>query len=213
MRPDTYATSELSLREAMSAGVPPVVFPYGGIPDLVEDGRTGLVVTSEDEYVAAVERLARDPDTRRRLGQAAAEFIRSQFSMAAGGRRFDAVYQALLQAPKQERVLAGPGLDAPPAARFVAALGAAAPEFGRSLVGPDADAERHIAAVSTLLVSGEGGVMHYRNTYPDDPYLRFWAGLVLLGQGRTDGARREFQAAVERGLDPARIRDHVELGW
>ena len=40
---DTYATSEKALQEAMWVGVPPVIFGYGGLCDLVEHDRTGLV--------------------------------------------------------------------------------------------------------------------------------------------------------------------------
>jgi len=37
---DTYASGELNLQEVMYAGVPPVVFPYGGVKGLVEHDRT-----------------------------------------------------------------------------------------------------------------------------------------------------------------------------
>ena len=79
---DTYATSEKALQEAMWAGIPPVVFAHGGVRCLVEHERTGLVVETEDEYARAIERLAGDPDLRRRLGDEARRFIRAAFDPA-----------------------------------------------------------------------------------------------------------------------------------
>jgi glycosyltransferase involved in cell wall biosynthesis len=206
---DTSAASELSLQEAMYVGVPPVVFPHGGIPYLVEDGQTGLIVQSAAEYTAAIERLGCDPAERRRLGENARDAARRRFAGDATARQFDRIYAALLDLPRRARRWPGPGAAATPAERFVDALGTAAPQFAISLRGPDEAAEGAIAASSPLLAFGEGGVLHYRNAYPDDPLLRFWSGLVLRRQGRDEQAGREFAAAVDLGLDSDRVRQYL----
>jgi colanic acid/amylovoran biosynthesis glycosyltransferase len=63
----------LCVLEAMAHGKPVVASAVGGIPELVEDGVTGLLVEPGDVagLRAAIERLLADPMLRRRLGRAA----------------------------------------------------------------------------------------------------------------------------------------------
>lgn len=63
----------MTLLEAMAFGLPVIATSVGGIPDLVEDGTTGLLVAprSVEELAAAISRLARDPELRHALGRAA----------------------------------------------------------------------------------------------------------------------------------------------
>jgi glycosyltransferase involved in cell wall biosynthesis len=62
----------LAVIEAMAHGRPVVASAVGGIPDLVVDGETGLLVPPGDPKAlrAALERLLGDPALRRRMGQA-----------------------------------------------------------------------------------------------------------------------------------------------
>jgi glycosyltransferase involved in cell wall biosynthesis len=67
----------MALLEAMAHGRAVVATPVGGIPGLVEDGRTGLLVPPGDAGAlrAAIDRLLADPELRRRLGEAARERV------------------------------------------------------------------------------------------------------------------------------------------
>ncbi len=62
-----------ALLEAMAAGLPVVASSVGGIPEVVTDGVTGLLVPSGDPgaLAAALGRLTRDPGLRARLGDRA----------------------------------------------------------------------------------------------------------------------------------------------
>lgn len=61
-------TSSLAAREAIACGTPVIAFANGGLPETVEDGRTGFLVTSDEEMAAAIGRLAEiDPATCRRV--------------------------------------------------------------------------------------------------------------------------------------------------
>jgi glycosyltransferase involved in cell wall biosynthesis len=184
---NTYATSEKALQEAMWVGLPPVVFPHGGVRDLVVDGETGLVATSEEGYAEAVDRLAGDSALRRRLGENARSHARAAFDPVRWAQELDGLLRETMDEPLRSRpVLPGAGDGA--AANFVRMLGDQAGAFAEALDGK-ADggdttaAEARIAAASALVARGEGGVVHYRNAYPDDPHLRRWADLVTDRNG------------------------------
>ena len=63
--------------EAMAHGRPVVASAVGGLPDMVRDGETGLLVPPRDPEAlrAAIDRLLADAELRRRLGRAARERI------------------------------------------------------------------------------------------------------------------------------------------
>jgi glycosyltransferase involved in cell wall biosynthesis len=63
--------------EAMAHARPVVASGVGGIPDMVRDGETGLLVPPRDPAAlrAAIDRLLADAELRRRLGLAARERI------------------------------------------------------------------------------------------------------------------------------------------
>jgi hypothetical protein len=182
----------------MYAGVPPVIFRRGGAQCMVEHGRTGLVVDSEKEYVAAIEYLQSHPDERVRLGKAAAAEARQQFDPARAALELQHVYETLLARPKRTH-----RWPAPPqagAALFVESLNGLHAEFAASLDAADADtalaADEIIRrAPETLTTAAGGGVLHYRRAHPSDPHLRLWSGLVFLQAGRPALAAAEFHAA------------------
>jgi glycosyltransferase involved in cell wall biosynthesis len=86
------------LMEAMAMEVPVVTSRIMGIPELVEDGVSGLLVTpgDEGELVAALERLARDPAERRRLGVAGREKIVADYALDASVERLERLFAAHL---------------------------------------------------------------------------------------------------------------------
>lgn len=211
---DTYATSEKSLQEAMYAAIPPVVFPYGGVKHLVQHGETGLVVHSELEYQQAIAYLYAHPDERRRLGENAKRYAQAHFAPHVATQQLAQIYQDLLQQPKLNRSWCSSNLTE--AEKFIETLGethAFAVSYVSNAAEEGFSADRIIAQSSPLLAEGEGGITHYRNTYPEDPYLRFWSGLVLQQAGKWSKAIAEFQAAIRLGFPHWRVHWHlVEIG-
>ena len=71
----------LTLVEAGLAGVAAVGSQVGGIPEVIVDGETGLLVPPEspDELAAAILRLLQDPETARKMGQKANDRVKRIF--------------------------------------------------------------------------------------------------------------------------------------
>lgn len=70
--------------EAMASGLPVVTTRVGGVTELIDSGKTGMVVEPRDEerLTAALAALAADPEARRRVGRAAREAIIATASLA-----------------------------------------------------------------------------------------------------------------------------------
>ncbi len=85
-----------SIMEAMAAGKPVVATAVGGIPELVEDGVTGLLVDSTPvSLAAALRRLAEDPAIRRRMGEAARAKAERDFRIDSSARTHQALIRHL----------------------------------------------------------------------------------------------------------------------
>jgi glycosyltransferase involved in cell wall biosynthesis len=184
LRPGTYASSELNLQEAMWAGLPTVVFPYGGVGGLVVHGETGLVVDSVRAYAAAVARLASNPVERAEMSAAGRQRAEALFSVDAAARRMNDIYDGLLRAPKRKRPAALPSQPALPegSSLFVDSWGEFGALFPTALEGrPDVAREAAVAALAAepiFTVDGHGSPFHYRRFFPGDPFLSYWCDLL-----------------------------------
>jgi glycosyltransferase involved in cell wall biosynthesis len=82
------------LMEAMAMEVPVVTTRITGIPELVDDGESGLLVVPgrEDELVHALERLVRDPELRRAMGRAGRAKVLAEFDVDASAAALAAAF-------------------------------------------------------------------------------------------------------------------------
>lgn len=80
--------------EAQLAGVPAVVNAAGSLPEVVQDGATGIVVDPADDraVVAALCALLGDRELRKRMGARARERVAKDFTWDAAARAVHAVY-------------------------------------------------------------------------------------------------------------------------
>jgi glycosyltransferase involved in cell wall biosynthesis len=78
--PSFHEAQSLVIPQAFATGKPVVASCVGGIPEIVEHGKTGLLVPPGDVpgFSSAMLRLAESPDLRMRLGGAALDFARRE---------------------------------------------------------------------------------------------------------------------------------------
>jgi glycosyltransferase involved in cell wall biosynthesis len=92
-----FEGSPLSVLEYMEAALPVVSTRVGGVPDLVEDGVTGLLVDRGDpEALAnAIAELLRDPERRSQMGRIGRDRRRSEFDIDVTVERIEQLYEYL----------------------------------------------------------------------------------------------------------------------
>jgi glycosyltransferase involved in cell wall biosynthesis len=95
--PSRGDNAPMSILEAMACGLPVVSTRVGGIPELVTDGETGLLVAPDDAagLAAAIEALASNADLRARLGARGAARVREEFSIESAVQATVDVYEGM----------------------------------------------------------------------------------------------------------------------
>jgi glycosyltransferase involved in cell wall biosynthesis len=96
--PSLWEGLPLSMVLAMGAGLPIVATRVAGIPEVVDDGRTGLLVEPRDSDAlgVALARLLRDPELRRRIGEDAKAAVLPRFGVDRYIDSVAALYDRLL---------------------------------------------------------------------------------------------------------------------
>jgi glycosyltransferase involved in cell wall biosynthesis len=89
----------MALIEAQAAGTPVVAGGYGGVPEVIADGATGLVTRPGDVagFAAAVAALLDDPAGRETMGRAARAHVRAHHDLPAAASRLDAIMREAIR--------------------------------------------------------------------------------------------------------------------
>ena len=99
--PSVYEPLGIVNLEAMACGTAVVASRVGGIPEVVADGETGLLVSAEDDFEArlarALDSLLADPQAARRMGEAGRERAVREFGWDAVARRTVQLYEEILK--------------------------------------------------------------------------------------------------------------------
>jgi glycosyltransferase involved in cell wall biosynthesis len=88
----------MALLEAQAARVPTVSTRVGGIPAVVEDGTTGILIPPKDSdaIVQAISRMLLDRKTALEMGQKGCERVRDHFSSQTMASKYISIYKELL---------------------------------------------------------------------------------------------------------------------
>ncbi len=93
-RPSYSEGLPLTMLEAMASGVPPVVTAIAGVPEVVTDGETGVLLEpgDPDGISRAINELFRDPELRHRLGRNAHAYVTQNLTWEQRTERVMTVY-------------------------------------------------------------------------------------------------------------------------
>jgi starch synthase len=99
--PSVYEPLGIVNLEAMACGTAVVASRVGGIPEVVEDGVTGVLVPIEENFAAglalALDSVLADPRAARRMGEAGRERAVREFGWDAVARRTVQLYEEVLK--------------------------------------------------------------------------------------------------------------------
>ncbi|MFE9357746.1 glycogen synthase [Streptomyces olivaceoviridis] len=99
--PSVYEPLGIVNLEAMACGTPVVASRVGGIPEVVDDGRTGLLVDVDDGFESglarALDAVLGDPDAARRMGEAGRARAVGEFGWDAVARRTAGLYEEIVK--------------------------------------------------------------------------------------------------------------------
>jgi len=93
----------LALLEAMAAGIPIVATKVGGVPEVIKDGETGILVPPGDGHILAMSivRLLEDRPFAGKMGTTARESVAHRFSLTRMVQTYQQIYAQLISKSEQ----------------------------------------------------------------------------------------------------------------
>lgn len=85
--------------EAQACGLPVVAFENAGVPEAVQNGKTGLLVPmyAEGLFMDAVDRLLKDAALRRKMGKAAQSYVRQSHDLNQNYKLMEGILQEIVK--------------------------------------------------------------------------------------------------------------------
>ncbi|MDO6459860.1 glycosyltransferase [Granulosicoccaceae sp. 1_MG-2023] len=95
--PSRWEGLPISLLESMACGTPVLASAVGGIPDVIESGRDGLLYPQGDAAALkqALTQLLAEPQLRQQMAEAGRHKIETQYSAAAVARAYESLYDGV----------------------------------------------------------------------------------------------------------------------
>ena len=86
----------LSLVEAMSQGLVPIVFPFGVAPEIIENGKNGYIVNSIDEMISKINKIKSDISKRKEIAENAIQTAK-KFNSDRMIKQYVKLYESLIK--------------------------------------------------------------------------------------------------------------------
>jgi glycosyltransferase involved in cell wall biosynthesis len=184
LQPKHLGTCEQAIGEAMLAGVVPVVLNNAAEKYIIEDGITGIIAKSQDEYCRAIEFLYHNPDKREKMEDRAIASAKGKYSITKKIKKWGKIFGRALDNDKRVRQWnaekCGSG-----AAIFIESLGDYGDIFEKYIVASEQNMEREKHEVKSEIIAlfksnsqwysdNKGGVKQYLRSFSKDYYLRLW---------------------------------------
>jgi len=95
---ECYENCSMSVLESMALGKPVIGSRIGGIPEQIEDGKTGFLfeMGNADELAEKMMILASDKELRKKMGRAAREKLERKYSLDVHCTKLMEIYEELL---------------------------------------------------------------------------------------------------------------------
>ena len=91
------------LLQYMAASLPVVASPVGMNPSVIEHGRNGLLASSDDEWLAALERLLESRELAARLGRRGRQTVCGGYGYERQAEAWQRFLEGLLEGPGRSR--------------------------------------------------------------------------------------------------------------
>ena len=171
LNPQHFGATENALLEAMAAGLPVIALDQCVERGIIQNGRTGLLVHSPEEYGNAVRYLREHPGQAEELGKAARADIQECYEIQANRRRF---LETCRRAAGGEKHLHG-------FAQFYS--GGPADWFLSAVEADRACFEENCPQNAGLIFheKTKGSPLHYSACFPEDGRLLQWAEKIQRG--------------------------------
>lgn len=193
LQPRHFGTCEQALGEAMAAGVVPVVLDNPAERYIVEDGVTGIIAKTEEEYCRAIEYLYHNPARREVMSRNASKSAREKYSMTKKIEAWRRIFGRVVRQNKRERrwdtKKGRTGAEV-----FIESLGRHGEVFAEYILAKKTGNRSKLMGLEQRIMElfetncqwhseTKGGVKHYLKVFPHDPYLQEWKAILERGLG------------------------------
>lgn len=189
LQPKHLGTCEQAIGEAMLAGVVPVVLNNPAERYIVENGVTGIIADSTEEYSRAVEYLYHNPNVRKRLAQNANSSANEKYSLTRKMAAWEKIFSDVLTRNKKTRMWSSQNFTTGSGV-FIESIGKYGEIFKAYIhARQQYDApgvQQSKKAIIDLFRSNsqwysnnKGGIKQYLRLFPEDVYLNEWEELLL----------------------------------
>lgn len=175
-------TTENAILEAMAAEVPPVLLEQLTEKYIVENGKTGLLVSNKEQYGKAIRYLYNNPGIRKDIGKNARNFIIKKYTLKNFSNSFYKNCEIVMNYNKKivnlRKIIGGT-----PAEWFLSCLGKDYRVFKESFDmgynNQTQDIKNRFFSISPLLKQfNKSSVFHYQREFKNDIMLNTWAKII-----------------------------------